>query len=60
LIKIKKEQYGNNEVLYNKEKANRTRYYWDLKDDIHLYDDNGKELEGRSPVGNIYFWQKWQ
>lgn len=60
LGKIKKEQYGNNEVLYNKEKANRTRYYWDLKDDIHLYDDNGKELEGRSPVGNIYFWQKWQ
>lgn len=54
------QQYGNNEVLYNKEKANRTRYYWDLKDDIHLYDDNGKELEGRSPVGNIYFWQKWQ
>lgn len=59
LGKVKAADYDNN-VLYNKEKANRTRYYWDLKDNIHLYDDNGKELEGKSPVDNIYFWQKWQ
>ena len=59
LGKVTKKDYNNDEALYNKEKAKRTRYYWDLKDNIHLYDDNGKELENQSPVYNIYFWQKW-
>ena len=41
-------------------KAERTRYYWDLKDSVHLYDDSGNEIGGSNGIQNTYFWQKWK
>ena len=56
---VKRENYATT-ALYNKAKAERTRYYWDLKDSVHLYDDSGNEIEGEKGIQNTYFWQKWK
>lgn len=39
------------------EKTRITRFYWDLKDKTHLYDDNGNGT--KEEVENTYFWKKW-
>ena len=39
------------------EKTRITRFYWDLKDKTHLYDDNGNGT--KKEVENTYFWKKW-
>lgn len=39
------------------EKTRITRFYWDLKDQTHLYDDNGNDT--KEEVENTYFWKKW-
>lgn len=38
-------------------KANITRFYWNLNNKTHLFDDNGKET---AEVLNSYFWKKWK
>ena len=57
--KVDKKDY-NGPVLYNKAQADRTRYYWDLEDSVHLYDDAGNEIGGNRGIQNTYFWQKWK
>ena len=39
------------------EKTRITRFYWDLKDKTHLYDDNGNGT--KEEVENTYFGKKW-
>lgn len=56
---MKSENYATT-ALYNQAKAERTRYYWDLKDNVHLYDDSGNEIGGEKGIQNTYFWQKWK
>lgn len=56
---VKSENYATT-ALYNQAKAERTRYYWDLKDNVHLYDDSGNEIGGEKGIQNTYFWQKWK
>ena len=38
-------------------KAKITRFYWNLNNKTHLFDDNGKET---AEVLNSYFWKKWK
>lgn len=57
--KVEKKDYSD-QVLYNKAQADRTRYYWDLEDSVHLYDDAGNEIGGNRGIQNTYFWQKWK
>ena len=40
-----------------KKKAKITRFYWNLNNKTHLFDDNGKET---AEVLNSYFWKKWK
>lgn len=37
-------------------KAQRTRFYWNLSNDTHLFDSNGKEI---GETSNTFFWKKW-
>lgn len=37
-------------------KAKRTRFYWNLSNDTHLFDSNGKEI---GEISNTFFWKKW-
>ena len=37
-------------------KAQRTRFYWNLSNDTHLFDSNKNEI---GEISNTFFWKKW-
>ena len=43
----------------DKNKSQYTRYYWDLDQELTLYDNSGQELNNKQKVKNTYFWKKW-
>lgn len=43
----------------DKNKSRYTRYYWDLDQELTLYDNSGQELNNKQKVKNTYFWKKW-